>query len=286
MKSKIIPFLLYIILIYSCKNNCKIISFKYENGNIKKTFTLCNGKKEGIEKKYYKNGLIKSLIKWENGKLDGKSKFFFKNGNLKQELIYKAGKIEVFLKNYYTNGNIKEIYLMENDSANGPYFKYYSDGKIMETGRFNNWEAVGSFHFYDSTGSIMQIKNYITINNNSILNEWKSFDRDSNIIGPESSFINTIFFKNHKLNIELISGDNFADLIIGKFDKNFNIIDSLSIDTIFNNKMSLEIKLKDQYIISNNYIRGIVRAVKIYEDSTLSVRKIFYTDTIPKPITF
>jgi hypothetical protein len=79
----------------------------YKNGNVLYEFHYVNGLKEGIVKRYYEDGKLYSETPYFHDTIDGIRKIYYKNSIVSSEIPYKKGNLEPGLKEYYDNGKLK-----------------------------------------------------------------------------------------------------------------------------------------------------------------------------------
>jgi len=161
--------------------------------------------------RYYDNGNLYKKYYKINGEANGKYYEYYKNGNLKIETNY---------KNNLTDGNYKE---------------YAKNGDLLKKGKFFKGEAIGWFYYYRN-GKIRGKRQYVLINEESILNQFILYDRSGNVLSDSSNYIsvkknNTENSYKVKLEASIFRAD-YAEFLVGKYTSDFEVKDSFSIDTI------------------------------------------------------
>jgi hypothetical protein len=81
----------------------------YKNGNVDFEFFYVNGLKEGIVKRYYMDGKLYSQTPYIHDTIDGVRKIYYENGKLSSEIPFKKGNPEPGLKEYESNGELKTM---------------------------------------------------------------------------------------------------------------------------------------------------------------------------------
>lgn len=80
---------------------------------------------------YYDEGQIKKEFTLLNGKRNGVCKYYYQNGHVLREMTYFDGKLEGFAKEFYSNGNLKFFELWENNYLDGIRVSYSRDGQLL-----------------------------------------------------------------------------------------------------------------------------------------------------------
>lgn len=140
-----------LLILFSCSNSNTTKEF-YEDGSLKKEYTLINRLKEGEEKIYYESGNLKTL------------KQYFK-GILKDSV-----------KTYYDDPIKKIKKIQFNDDL---IIEYYKNGKIFSKGKLNTAnQRVGEWRFYTKNGLLSEIREYLIIDGQSYVNQLRYISRD------------------------------------------------------------------------------------------------------------
>tara|TARA_X000001036_G_scaffold401539_1_gene406701 strand:- start:819 stop:1415 length:597 start_codon:yes stop_codon:yes gene_type:complete len=83
-----------------------LVETYHENGQLKTTGQIINGKKNSLWEKYYSNGRQKSIGHYKMGVKEGSWKYYFLNSNLKEEEFYKNGKEHGLWKTFDAQGSL------------------------------------------------------------------------------------------------------------------------------------------------------------------------------------
>ena len=83
-----------------------LVESYHENGQLKTTGQIVNGKKNAFWEKYYSNGQQKSIGHYKMGIKEGYWKYYFLNSNLKEEEFYKNGKKHGLWKVFDPQGSL------------------------------------------------------------------------------------------------------------------------------------------------------------------------------------
>ncbi len=171
----------------------------YDEGKrlIREEYTLVEGKKNGLHKKYFENGIVAAELPCKDGKPNGLCKFYYEPGGLRFEKNYKAGIQDGPMKEYDGAGKV----ISENTFLNGKIegeSRSYSGGKLVKLYNFKNGLKHGvSTDFYPD-GSKLRDTPYLNGNINGIE---KEYDNKGNLIteteykkgrknGASTSFLN------------------------------------------------------------------------------------------------
>lgn len=121
----------------------------YDNGNVKSTYVVRNGKRNGPVSEYYENGNIHKKYNIKNGDvLDGQVITYYQNGNVESSYAYKNGKIIGPFFYYYENGNIHKKGSTKNGNLDGPFVEYYENGNILHETSYVDGVENGKFITY------------------------------------------------------------------------------------------------------------------------------------------
>lgn len=131
-------------------NNNGVKKTYYDNGNVKSTYVVRNGKRNGPVSEYYENGNIKMKSYAINGLKDGPETTYYQNGNIESSYVMKNGKMNGPICYYYENGNIYKKCSIKNDNLDGPFVMYYENGNIMQESFYVDGIENGKFITYPS----------------------------------------------------------------------------------------------------------------------------------------
>ena len=169
------------LIIFSCTDRLDVISYnKVEiirtsrdstyfkngsllNGLVKKiqddkeilSFSVKEGKIDGLYVEYYLSGSIKSQSNFKNGILDGKYSKFYENNLLMEEFYYKNGLMEGERILNWRNGNLKEKNFFKRGAMTGASEFYFSNGNRRKIISFDvNGRRDGEWIDYNSDGKL------------------------------------------------------------------------------------------------------------------------------------
>ena len=182
--------LLQLILIYfvffglfSCENKQKVkIVSRYDNGNVKETYTYLNSSDSlsYLDTKYHDNGKILYQGRYENGKQEGAWVWYFPNGGLRDSATYRGGefisrrvhwdslgrltKLEIIngpcydcccdgvIISYYPNGKPQNETHMYKGKEHGKDVYYYDNGQLKKEQYFNDGMKEGKYYEWHANG--------------------------------------------------------------------------------------------------------------------------------------
>lgn len=150
----------------------------YQDGSLKKSVNIENGKESGIAYEYAPDGTIITEEEYENGFLKNKETFnrldengnktgvwraYYPDGTLQSEITYKDGQKYGLSKIYNKKGKLIELSDMTSDSTNTKgdvgilnlYKEYYPGGNIKLVGGLQDSLKHGIYRLYDQNGEII-----------------------------------------------------------------------------------------------------------------------------------
>lgn len=112
----------------------------FENGSIRREFTVINGKREGLMIDFYPDGKRKMERMMHNDIQVGKTIIFFEDGVKVREVQYydQNGNREKGDTLWYSNGKIEFIAQFANNKKNGTLEKYDSIGSLIYSASFKD----------------------------------------------------------------------------------------------------------------------------------------------------
>lgn len=230
--------LFFIIILYAC--NSKERQEYYNSGSIKRKCETKGNMINGTCEEYYLNGELKSKSNWVNDTLNGLATIFYENGKIQQKVPWVKGKIHGVLLVYHQNGKLKQKSEYKNGLLNGRTELFYMNGSIE---KIQEWVYAEGYNFantrkeYDSLGNLTFQDHYPIIT--PIM--------DSVTLGED-----------YKIKIELKNPvHEKMTVLIGDFDENYRLKDSLSIDTIRSNGFIAEYSFKPKKE-GTNILRGCI----------------------------
>ncbi len=173
--------MLFLLLVSSSMIFAQELKKEYyddEKRRIKEVYTLLDGKKEGMNKKYFEDGKIAAEVPCKDGKPDGLCKYYYEIGGLRFEKNFKSGVQEGPVKEYDGNGKVISEKSYVNGKVEGES-RIYSGGKLLTQENFKNGQRNGlSVDFYPD-GTKRQETPYVFGNING---SEKEYDVKGNII--------------------------------------------------------------------------------------------------------
>jgi len=150
-----------------------------------------------VQKEYYDNGVLKKEFSLKKGQLQGNYKEYYDNGKLKLAHHYYDGKKIDSSMFFYsrTNENIK---LKKKWFDDGNYYKkeFYPNGIIKEEGLVLNTNiAVGRWKFYDNDGKLNEIRIYKNIRDESYLNQGYKFNKKGDTLVYGTNFVDISLYR-------------------------------------------------------------------------------------------
>lgn len=133
MKKRIRCLILFILI--SCSPNQE--KQYYDNGNIKLSAEVEEGKRDGLVYEYYEDGTIKSKGEWHNGLVHGIVEHYYPSGKLKSSSKWVEGNQNGTLEEYYESGQLWASSTIDDNVKLETIF-YYKDGAILEKQRYND----------------------------------------------------------------------------------------------------------------------------------------------------
>lgn len=209
----------------------------------------CNDK---VEITYHDNGKIRKEYHLINGVIEGSYKEFFNNGKLKESHFYKRGKKIDTTRIYSYEGDLK-VMRVHLQNGQTKYFDFYENGKIKKEGILDDkFINIGKWKFYSNEGDLTFIREYISINGNSYLNQVMKYNEDGYIFYYPSHYfeifktkdtfslndpfraaaiIGLPIFKEKKSEIYVVVPKNGFN-----FNKDFSNGNEIELDTFYNLK--------------------------------------------------
>ena len=103
----------------------------YLSGSIKSQSNFKNGILDGKYSKFYDNDLLMEEFHYKNGLMEGERILNWRNGNLKEKNYFKRGAMTGASEFYFSNGNRRKIISFDvNGRRDGEWIDYNSDGKL------------------------------------------------------------------------------------------------------------------------------------------------------------
>lgn len=144
----------------------------HNNGRVKSSVNLIDGKKQGVYREYSRSGEITASRMYlndeisgegivdENMKMQGKWKIFFPGGKLKAEGEYKDGKRTGKWVFYYLSGDVEQTGSYSNGKPDGDWRWYHTNGQLLREEYYMNGREDGEMKEYDMNGKVIATGQY------------------------------------------------------------------------------------------------------------------------------
>lgn len=248
--------LLLIVSLISCNKECKEIISRHNNGQIEVVYTFPNCDDSTYYKReyYYDNGQIKSSVFVNNGKKEGHCMTWSKRGVKTADWHMKDGITHGNLSCWYNNGvKSKETYI-DNGKENGIEKGWYKNGKLAYIGHYKNGIPNGKWNVHDEKDESWYIRTYrndtldgytyeYNIDSNGIVKivegyyksgkevgVWKWFDQDSTLTQTSTYDLGELNGE-HILYYDNGSIKAIGNLLSGEYNGEFQYFDQLGVIT-------------------------------------------------------
>lgn len=172
-------------------------------------------------------------------------------------------------------------------------YYFYPGNKLRAESNHCNGKLCDDELTYDSiTGNILKYSKYLVLNDETTLNEEIYYDREGEVELKKSKYLSIISSKDTVSQNELfelsvtLKATGFPNernvirkLVIGEFDKNYNIIrpNALVIVPIVNDTARVILKLEE---LGNKEIKGFVLEKAILSDTSDSINTMYFSSPI------
>lgn len=145
----------------------------HNNGRVKSSVNLIDGKKQGVYREYSRTGEITASKMYfndevtgegivdENMRMQGKWKLYFKGGKLKAEGEYKDGKRIGKWQFYYASGDLEQTGSYSAGKPDGEWIWYHVNGQKLREEFYINGREDGEMKEYDSRGNTIATGQYM-----------------------------------------------------------------------------------------------------------------------------
>ncbi|MBC8052099.1 MAG: hypothetical protein H7Y13_03470 [Sphingobacteriaceae bacterium] len=133
------------------KDQLTAIKEIWNNGTIRISGTLKNGKREGAYRTFYQDGSRQCDCNYKDGKRDGKQMTHYENGQLFYEVIYRNGVPWSILKAFNKDGSPVETFTLKEGNGTFPVFagkrgrlvkvQHYQLGVVVKTEKYKKSTA-------------------------------------------------------------------------------------------------------------------------------------------------
>jgi len=251
--------IIFICILYSCKGKNK--KEYYDDGILKAEYSVNQeGRLEGERKEYFHSGELSSVGHWENDTLDGDVIHYYLNGKIESKLSFKKGKKNGLFLFYNKDGKVKQKSFWVDGYTHGDVITFLSDsfGGGIEKEYFVNFKgkntSLGWVSYYKNGNLYDESRRVQFTSSNDTIKLGESFIVDLELRRPR--------FKK-------------TEFVLGKYDDEFNLTDSTSLDTIvaIDNKAKLKFTPKEK---GTKVLRGFARNYEFIEDSLYQQVNLVY----------
>lgn len=167
--------IMFVLFNYGCNNDIK--TDYYDNGSIKKRYSLKNNNFHGNIEYYYSDGAPHVFGKFNSGEMTGTWKYYYSNGELQSIQKYRNGKnISIdfwtisgdhIVKDgngtaelLFPNGQIMSRMSYKNNKLDGEYITWHENGVKASEGYYNKGRLSGVWRFWDADGKQIRSEEY------------------------------------------------------------------------------------------------------------------------------
>lgn len=131
----------------------------HSNGKMEEMLGFCEGKREGIAKRWSENGVLRVESYYKQNRLVGSYRSWWENGVLGSEANYVNGKMHGLEKNWYATGQLAKERQMVDGKEEGMQKAWLENGKL-----YVNYEAKnGRIFGMKRANSCYQLKDEIIV---------------------------------------------------------------------------------------------------------------------------
>ncbi len=143
-----------IILLFGCSSEPRLVDDLYDNGQLKVSGVVEDGKQEGVWRYFYADGTLKSEGAWLHDYQDGAWVYYYPNGKRKQAGNY-ASKLRHGAWTYwYDNEQMYCEGVYDADRQDAVWTYYREDGTPFSIGSFAKGIKQGLWQWFDETGAL------------------------------------------------------------------------------------------------------------------------------------
>ncbi|TAE63152.1 MAG: hypothetical protein EAY68_08020 [Bacteroidetes bacterium] len=168
-KCSLLLMITFMSLYQSCKNESSKCDY-YSNGNIKESYKLVDGKKNGLAIYYWENGKIRSLDNYQKDQLHGEVLKFYYNGVLEQKMFFSNGVPNGVFYTFYHNGSIKSYRKFVNGKKEGYSEDYWEKDGDIKAVYFSINDTLVYIRRFDSLGYVIETRGDVPSVPNSKVN--------------------------------------------------------------------------------------------------------------------
>lgn len=138
----------------------------YDNGLVRKEFTVKDGKAQGILQTWYPNGVLGERMVYVDGVRHGRYETWYENGAPLEACVYSHNMVCGKYVRWHPNGRVMEEYNMIDGVCVGLYTEYWENGKKKrETTYRENGMYFGLYKEWYENGQLACSFNYDTYGN-------------------------------------------------------------------------------------------------------------------------
>jgi antitoxin component YwqK of YwqJK toxin-antitoxin module len=140
----------------------------YPDGQVERSWqyeydSFHNSRETGQITSYFENGQIRLTYYIRNGKMHGVYRYYHQNGQLNWLHYYKDGEKVGKWKDYYESGQLYRIEkYSQKGEARGKWKWYHKNGKLSNTGRWRKNFEVGKWKSFDANGRLRRTECKLT----------------------------------------------------------------------------------------------------------------------------
>ena len=149
--------ILSIVLMVSllgCSTEARLVDDLFDNGQLKVSGVVEDGKQEGVWRYFYKDGTLKSEGAWLHDYQNGAWVYYYANGKRKQAGNYASKLRQGAWVYWYDNEQIYCEGVYDADRQDGLWKYYREDGKNFSIGNFVKGIKHGLWQWFDGQGSL------------------------------------------------------------------------------------------------------------------------------------
>ncbi len=133
-----------------CKDMRRLIVIMYLYETVNKVdkhgyntvYTVINGFKHGITRRWYESGEIEYEIMYKNGNLHGLSRVWYESGQLLFERMYKNGKKDGISRRWYESGQLWYERMYKDGEHHGLVRGWYITGQLEYVRMYKNGREI------------------------------------------------------------------------------------------------------------------------------------------------
>ncbi len=211
---------------------------------------------------------------------------FFDNGNIEYIQETRDGKPEGFFMNFFKTGQPENTAYIIDGKKQGSGYLFYPDGSLKSYGPYRDDVQSGFFWLFDKNGNLKEKREYVTVSDKTIMNQWIQLDGTMRPVFAESNFItaeadkDTIHMgETYNLNVTLEASFNkeYMALIVGPFNEVYQLPAGATCDTLIGKNFTVRYT-GFKYKKGKNTLRAVVKDLSYDKNADQSkMRSIWFT---------